>query len=194
MFILSLQNPICILHSQHNSIWTCHISSAHFNSLHVATIQDDTASEDSTSRLETQNTDIKARATVQQHVTRVLNNEHGTQSLHQIPKLLTYVTFKIFVFSTQKCKGKSLNGKKKKSHYRVKILSQDYTFVVFCVARSLQKLFWHNHSFILHIRERRAVTQPCQPSKWGNPPTCGSISSNRCFKLSVEYAALELRS
>ena len=80
----------------------------------MVTIQDDRASEDSTSRLETQNTDIKARATVQQHVTRVLNNEHGTQSLHQIPKLLTYVTFKIFVFSTQKCKGKSLNGKKKK--------------------------------------------------------------------------------
>lgn len=45
----------------------------------MATIQDDTASEDSTFRLETQNTDIKARATVQQHVTRVLNNEHGTE-------------------------------------------------------------------------------------------------------------------
>lgn len=116
------------------------------------------------------------------------------QNLHQIPKLLTYVTFKIFVFSTQKCKGKSLNGKKKKQNNRVRILSQDYTFVVFCVARSLQKLFWHNHSFTLHTRKHRAVTLPCQLSSQGNLPTCGSISSNQCFKLSAEYAALELRS
>ena len=83
---------------------------------------------------------------------------------------------------------------KKKKNYRVRILSQDYTFVVFCVARSLQKLFWHNHSFTLHTRKHRAVTPPCQLSSQGNLLTCGSISSNQCFKLSAEYAALELRS
>ena len=123
------------LHSQHNSIWTCHISSAHFNSLHVATIQDDTASEDSTSRLETQNTDIKARATVQQHVTRVLNNEHVTQSPHQIPKLLTYKLCNIlrFLFFQHRNVSKAkASMEEKKQNYRAVPQSKLYFCSLLC--------------------------------------------------------------